>query len=72
MDAEEFVFIVVEKTAPYMATVFWTDPAVIDAGRIEYMADLKRYSNCVESGSWPGLPDQQVLTLPEWWNGGLK
>lgn len=72
MDAEEFVFIVVEKTAPYMATVFWTDPAVIDAGRIEYMADLKRYSDCLESGSWPGLPDQQVLTLPEWWKGGLK
>lgn len=64
--AERFAFIVVEKTAPYLSTVFWADDDVIDAGRSEYLRDLAVYRDCLETDYWPGLASEQHLTLPAW------
>ena len=64
--AERFAFIVVEKTAPYLSTIFWAEDEVIDAGRIEYLRDLETYKRCLADDYWPGLPEEQVLSLPQW------
>jgi len=64
--AERFAFVVVEKTAPYLSTVFWADDDVIDAGRIEYLRDLEIYKRCLADDYWPGLPEEQTLSLPQW------
>jgi len=69
-EAMEFAFIVVEKTAPYLSTVFWVDPDAIDAGRLAYLNDIKTYLQCLETDYWPGLPDEQTLTLPPWMKEG--
>lgn len=64
--AEQFAFVVVEKTAPYLSTVFWVDDDVLDAGRLEYLRDLHTYQNCLETDYWPGLQAEQHLSLPKW------
>lgn len=62
-----FVFVAVEKTAPYAVGVYLIDAESIDIGRREYRADLDRYSECVASNSWPGYGDMiQSIGLPEW------
>lgn len=65
--AETFAFVAVEKEPPHLATVFYADDAFIDAGRIEYMRDLETYRRCLEDDLWPGLPEEQTLTLPSWY-----
>lgn len=64
--AERFAFVVVEKAAPYLSTVYWADDDVIDAGRAEYLSDLAVYRDCLETDDWPGLPRGYHLTLPSW------
>lgn len=65
--AESFAFVVVEKTAPYLATVFVPDEAFIEAGRREYKEDLDTYRECIASEVWPGYAREHVLTLPTWY-----
>lgn len=63
--AESFVFIAVEKEAPYLVQVFVATDEFVDAGRVAYKADLETYKSCLASGSWPGFPtDAQPLTIP--------
>lgn len=69
--AERFAFVVVEKTAPYLSTVFWVDDDVIDAGRLEYLRDLYTYQKCLETDYWPGLEAEQHWSLPKWMEGAL-
>lgn len=64
--AQTFAFIVVEKAAPYLATVFWVDDDVIDSGRLEYLRDLHTYQKCLDNDYWPGLEAEQHLSLPKW------
>jgi hypothetical protein len=63
--AESFVFIAVEKEAPYLVQVFVATDEFIDAGRVAYKMDLETYKSCLASGAWPGFPtDAQPLTIP--------
>jgi exodeoxyribonuclease VIII len=64
--ADDFVFVVVETEPPFLATVYVADDQFIAAGRAEYKRDLETYKRCLESGTWPGLPKSQTLTLPSW------
>lgn len=62
-----FVFIAVEKKAPHAVGVYALDAASIDAGRVEYRADLSRYAECRATGVWPGYSDKiQPISLPVW------
>lgn len=68
--AERFAFVVVEKEAPFLASVFWADDAFIDAGRREYLEDIATYLRCRDEDYWPGVEETQILSLPSWY--GLK
>ena len=69
-DANGFVIMVVEKTAPYCVVPYVIDEAAIEVGRAEYRDALKKLMHCQESGIWPGyVQDKMVdISLPKWYS----
>lgn len=66
-DVEMFIFIAVEKTAPFAVAVYELDARAVSHGRDQYLAGLKQYRQCLDSGQWPAYSDLiETLTLPEW------
>lgn len=62
-----FIFIVVEKTAPFLVSVFELEPRVVTAGHDAYRAALNKYADCEHGDVWPGYPETvQRLDAPEW------
>lgn len=65
--ADEFIFVVCEKTPPYPIAVYRADPSLL--GRGAECADrlLKRMIECKSTGSWPGYTqDISTILLPSW------
>lgn len=64
---DTFVFIAVEKNAPYAVSVFDLSRAAINEGRKEYIRLLQLYMECREQDHWPAYnPDIQEISLPGW------
>lgn len=62
-----FVFIAVEKTAPYQVVTYQLDDDALEMGRAEYKRDLATILHCNQTGVWPGYPEELLpITLPEW------
>ena len=53
-----FVFIAVEKFAPYNIQIFDVDPRDLDDGRREYQRNLALLMTCINEGTWPGYPTE--------------
>jgi len=59
-----FVFIAVEKFAPYNLQLFDLDPRDLEDGRREYQRNLALVMTCLKQGVWPGYPtDIQPLKM---------
>ena len=52
----EFVFIVVELTAPHLVNVIRLSPQYLEMGRAKSMEARRRYKHGLETGEWPGYP----------------
>ena len=64
---DAFMFLAVEKTAPFAVAFYYADDAMIELGRRECRAALRTYAECLNSGKWPGYTDRLVpLGLPRW------
>ncbi len=63
LPAKRFVFITVEKTAPYMVRVRELDQASIDKGRANYQQLLHDYLSFLETGRAQIVKE---ISLPEW------
>lgn len=62
---ESFVFIAVEKKAPYAVAVYDLAREAINAGRAEYIRLLQLYMECEATGEWPAYsPDVREINLP--------
>lgn len=65
-----FVFIAVEKTAPYLIAVYLINDIDIELGMEEAEKDLQILKNCTESGNWYGYGGEEnkimTLALPSW------
>jgi exodeoxyribonuclease VIII len=62
-----FVFVAVEKAAPYGVGVYTLDQEAKEAGRRMVRAALNRISACRLAKSWPCYSeDVQTLSLPRW------
>lgn len=68
-----FVFVAVEKKAPYAVGVYVLDDDVDSAdtpmklGRAQYRADLRTYAACLSADKWPGYGDTvQTIRTPAW------
>ncbi len=65
--AKGFLFVAIEKDAPYAVSVFLADEGMIDQGEREYMIDLNTYAECIQSNIWPSYPDEvMAIQLPRW------
>lgn len=66
--AERFVFIAVEKTAPYAVAVYELDHAAMALGRTMRNNALEVIATCKAANQWPGYGDTsvQTLSLPAW------
>ena len=49
-----FVFIAVEKFAPFSIQIFQVDQSDLDNGRREWQRNLSLVIECLKTGSWPG------------------
>ena len=63
--ATGFVFVAVEKKAPYGVSTLPASAAFIELGRQEYRAALKTYAESLRTNHWPKYPDTLIpLELP--------
>lgn len=62
-----FLFVVVEKDAPYLVNVGqFADPLDIKATAVALDKALRLYAECLAADHWPGYPGVTQLTLPTW------
>jgi hypothetical protein len=67
LGARDFVFIVVENTAPYAVALYQLEPDAVHIGRIRYQRALQTYVECLEADQWHGYaPEIQPLAIPHW------
>jgi len=65
--AERFIFIAVEKYAPYSVGVYELDADAIAEGSRLAFRDLRRIATCRKLDEWPGYsPTITSLSLPTW------
>jgi exodeoxyribonuclease VIII len=64
---DHFIFIAVEKKAPYAVGVYVLDADSVTSGRAQYRANLDKYAHCVANDNWPGYGDKvQTISVPAW------
>jgi hypothetical protein len=64
---EQFLFLCVEKKAPYAVAVYAADAEMIAAGAQTAARDLNVLATCKAAGAWPGYSDQiEPISLPPW------
>jgi hypothetical protein len=61
-----FHFVLVEKTAPYLVSVVELDTEAVNIGRQLNDRAKRIYRECVESNTWPGYPNADLISLPMW------
>lgn len=60
----DMLFVVVEKTAPYLVAVHRCSQQFIEMGEVEAMDAVDTYRRCIETGEWPGYPDEITELVP--------
>jgi hypothetical protein len=66
-DGAAFIFVLQEKTAPYVVTVAELTPDALRKGAARNRAALDIYRDCLASGIWPGYSDGvEHISLPVW------
>jgi len=59
------LFLAVEKEPPFAAAIYFTPDEVLELGRSENTASLKRYVECMKTGKWSGYSELvEPLQLP--------
>lgn len=61
-----FHFVLVEKTAPFLVSVVELDIEAVNIGRQLNDRAKRIYRECVESDTWPGYPNADLISLPMW------
>jgi len=65
--APSFLFVAIEKSAPYAVAVYQLDVEAISRGADLRARDMARLNDCLASDSWPGYPvGVTSLSLPAW------
>lgn len=63
----KFVFVVQEKTPPYVVTVCQLDDIALRVGAEDNRDAIQVFHRCVTTGEWPGYSDEiEVVGLPYW------
>jgi len=68
---EQFIFICVEKKAPFACAVYAADAEMIAAGAQTAARDLEVLATCKAADAWPGYNNQiEPISLPAWMRPG--
>jgi len=64
---DAFIFVVIEKAAPFLVSCYELAPSAVDEGREQYRRALATYAECARTDVWPGYPeDPEPLDIPAW------
>lgn len=64
---EHFVFVAVEKAAPWAVSVCYCDDAALERGQELLARDLDTLRRCLDTGEWPAYgADLRPVALPAW------
>ena len=64
---DQFIFLCVEKRAPFAVAVYAADAEMIQIGAEAAARDLDVLATCKAAGAWPGYSDQiETINLPGW------
>jgi len=67
LEKTAFVFIVIEKEAPFAVATYQLDEDSIAAGRAQYRKNLAFYAECLKNDEWPCYSQGvEVISLPKW------
>ncbi|UYL88352.1 RecE-like exonuclease [Arthrobacter phage EvePickles] len=61
-----FLFVLVEKSAPYLPSVVELDAEVIEMGRRLNTIGKNIYRECLANDEWPGYPTAPPVHFPAW------
>lgn len=61
----QVVFILQEKTEPYLVSIAWLDAKAEERGRVRNLRALDLYRECKETGVWPGYQTIKQVDLPQ-------
>lgn len=68
-----FVFVAVEKQAPFAVATYQLDAEALEIGRALYQRDLMTLAECKISRQWPAYSDKiETLSLPGWATSGAS
>lgn len=66
-DEVAFLFVVMEKTPPYLVNVIELNPLAKRIGALRRREAITTYAECTASGEWPGYSREiQYVSLPPW------
>lgn len=61
-----FVFILCEKTPPYLVSVVELDPEAVELGRRLNERAKDIYRECAAADNWPGYATAELIRVPAW------
>lgn len=62
---DNFIFVAIEKEAPYAVAVYRLDPLAVSLGVTQFKNILQGIKKCNETNNWPSYPTA-VVTVPKW------
>lgn len=62
---KDFLFLVIEKSAPYAISIYQLDEASLNKGYQEFKILLAHYKQCLETNDWPAYTIQEI-SLPRY------
>lgn len=66
-ESAEFLFIVQQKTPPYLVSVLQPDLIAMSTGRRRVRRAIDTYTRCTAEDTWPGYVDDVALvSVPQW------
>lgn len=65
IDMHNFIFVAVEKEAPYAVAVYQLDAMAISLGVAKFKNILQGIKKCQDENNWPSYPNS-IITVPQW------
>lgn len=67
-ESAEFLFVVQEKTPPYLVSVIQPDLLAMRTGRSRNRRAIETYARCAAADEWPGYRDDvSLVSVPYWY-----
>ena len=65
VEMNNFIFVAIEKEAPYAVAVYQLDAVALSIGVAKFKNILQGIKQCLETGRWPSYPTE-IIPVPKW------